>query len=211
MPCRVRRLACTRADPSSGAADEHHRGNDDGEEHQARDDGRKRVCRKKDGNPPAEARTQRGAGAFESDQREQQADAADDNRGRQQEEWNGQDGHGGDHRPARGPQRPAPAVEAGCRAALPEAVRLPQARATVDGREERRHRADPTPRHEIDLDARFVQRAEHARMVGTGSSGSGEHERRSKAGRVNAVRTVGRDHGAAGLRARVEMVGYPAG
>ena len=88
----------------------------------------------------------------------------------------------------------APPVGAARSRLAPQAAGIPQPRAAVDRRKQRADRADAAAGDEIDPDARLVQRAQHARVVGAGRADAGQHERGPKARGIVAIRGIGSDH-----------------
>src|ERR1019366_8560182 len=67
----------------------------------------------------------------------------------------------------------------------------------VDRREQRADDADAPAGNNVDLDARFVQRAQHARMIRAGRTGAGQDERGAKLRGVTLGRRQrGLDHSA---------------
>ena len=135
------------------------------------------------------------AGACEPDQRQQQPGQANE--------------HGESQRAAWAPRRPRPRP--------PASTRRPAAAAASDrSRSRTAHRQRPFGSHsrappstaaknapmapdaaaggEIDLDAGFVQRAEHAGVVGARRTGAGQHDRGAKPRRILAIRRVRSNH-----------------
>ena len=97
----------------------------------------------------------------------------------------------GRQRQAGQPQRLAASRRYSQRArALPDAVRFPEARAAVDGRKQRTDDADAAAGGQIDLDAGFVQGAQHPGVIGAARPRAGQDERGPQPGGIRAVRRV---------------------
>ncbi len=79
--------------------------------------------------------------------------------------------------PGSGAKRPFPPVQRSRALALPEAVGLPEPGAAVDRGERGGKRADTLSRHDVDLDARLLHRAEHARVVRPMRTSAAKHKR----------------------------------
>src|SRR3989441_13281334 len=62
----------------------------------------------------------------------------------------------------------------------PEALFVPETWGTVNRGKQRADDADAAARDDIELDARFVQRAQHAGMIRAGGPGSRQDEGRAK-------------------------------
>ena len=69
-------------------------------------------------------------------------------------------------------------------AGAPESLLVPEPLRAVDGREQRADDADAAAGDDVDLDAGFVKRAQHAGVVGAGRAGSGQDERGATSWRV---------------------------
>ena len=124
------------------------------------------------------------------------AERARRRRAGEQRERHGEQRRRGDERPAGDAQRPPPAVEAAGAGAAPEPFASQSRVAAVHRREHRADRADAAAGDEIDADAGFVQRAQHAGVVRARRARSGQHERGAQPRRVQPVRRVRRDHDA---------------
>ena len=144
-------------------------------------------------DPVAEGGAQRVAGPFETDERHQETQDADDDGGGDEREGNRQDGGRGRERPAGGSQRRAPLIEPCGRARLPQTGSLPEPGPAVHRGEERADRAGAAAGGEINLDPRFVQRPKDAGVVGPGRTRTGQRDGRAEPRRVLPVRCVWRD------------------
>ena len=135
------------------------------------------------------------ARGVEPDQRQQQADDGQQDGEREEEERHGQDGAGAGERPAGDAERRCASDRNGSR---PVAFQMPSAshsRAPPSTAAKIAPIApDAAAGDEIDLDAGFVQRAQHAGVVGAAGAGAGQHERGPEPRRILPVRSVGRDH-----------------
>ena len=98
----------------------------------------------------------------------------------QDEDGNGQDGAcRGQERGGDGQGR-TPTIEAGRRAAPPDAVRLPHRRRAVNRGQHRSRHAHASAAHDVDLDAGFLKRPEDAGVIGAGCPGAGQQKSGSK-------------------------------
>ena len=86
--------------------------------------------------------------------------------------------------PADHPEHAAPGIEAPHRRRPPEALLVPQPLRPVDRGEQRADDADAVAADDVDLDARFVQRAQHAGVIGAGRAGAGQDQCGAKLRRV---------------------------
>ena len=85
-------------------------------------------------------------------------------------------------------QRGLPDIHAPRARRAPEPSLVPEPLRAVDRREERADRADAAAGDNVDLDARFMQRPQHAGVVGPGRPRSGQDERSAAAWRVRIWR-----------------------
>jgi len=167
----------------------------DGEQHQPRNDGRERCRREEPVDPIAEGRPQCIARPLEADERHQQPEHADNDRGGDERQRNRKDGGGCRERPAGELQRRPPPIEASGRSRLPQSGGFPEPRPSVHRGEEGADRAGAASRDEIDLHPRLVQGAKDAGMVGASRARTGQHDRRAEPSRVLPIRRVSGDHG----------------
>ena len=72
----------------------------------------------------------------------------------------------------------------------PEALVVPQPLRAVDRREQRADHADAAAGDDVELDAGFVERAQHAGVIGAGGAGAGQDERGAALRRVRFGRLV---------------------
>jgi len=92
---------------------------------------------------------------------------------------NQQDGDEHQTDPCGHANRPSPAVQPSGRARTPHAIGVPEPRRAVERGERRARCADAMPSQQVDLHARFLQRAEHTCVVCTVGAGSREDQGRA--------------------------------
>ena len=68
--------------------------------------------------------------------------------------------------------------------AIARTLLVPQPLRAVDRRKQRADDADAAAADDVDLDAGFVERAQHAGVIRAGRAGAGQHERGASLGRV---------------------------
>ena len=146
------------------------------QQHQPRQPRRQRLRRER-GLRQAEVLADEARRAAGADHAQHEIDRKDD-----EAERHGRDRHRHDRQRQR--QRPddharhrTPAVERPHRGRAPEPLVVPEPLRAVDRREQRADDADAAAGDDVDLDAGFVERAQHAGVIGAGRAGAGQDER----------------------------------
>ena len=181
-----RRAPAVEREPGGQRGDRHEQAEDD----EARNDGREHRRRKESVDRPRVGGADGRRRVAQGEQRQQHGNQRGDHADGAQRERHGEQAGGGHERPAHDPERRAPAIRLRDARLLPQPGGFPEPLPAVDRGEHRPHRADAAAGHEIDPDARLVQRAQHAGVIRPGGAGPGEHERGAQPRRVRAIRRV---------------------
>jgi hypothetical protein len=160
------------------------------QQHESRQPRRQRVGRERQRHD-AQVGPEQSGRAADADHLEQKIDRKHDQAQRGDDQWNGDDHHGRGERPRDHRRNPSPRIERTSRVPTPEALFFPQLLPAVDGGEQGADDADATRADDVELNPRFVQRAQDAGVVRAIGAGARQHECGAALGRVRKGGGVG--------------------
>ena len=132
---------------------------------ETRNRGGKVLARKRRLQPRGVARHQRAAG-LELQHLEEEPDEIDEQAGEQDDQRCEKDGRENETEPGGHSQRQPPRVQLPRARATPDSLRIPEARRAIDRCQSRTAGSNTVPRGHVDLDAGFLQRPQHAGVIG---------------------------------------------
>jgi hypothetical protein len=111
-------------------------------------------------------RRRKAISGIDVDHLHEKAQGVRDETRRKHEKWNGQDGDRQQREDSRPVQRGPPGIDPNRRPTPPYAALFPRSRRGINRGKQRTDHTDASAAHDVDFYAGFMQRAQHAGMIG---------------------------------------------